>query len=89
MLHFSKKAAFNYFMAHAEKVGRDILEKRKVGLFDRMKYSLGNFLIYAPLKNMLGFSNVRIAYTAGDLISAELFDFYRSLGINLKPPPAK
>ena len=81
---FFKKAAFNYFMAHAEKVGRDILEKRKVGLFDRMKYSLGNFLIYAPLKNMLGFSNVRIAYTAGDLISAELFDFYRSLGINLK-----
>ena len=71
-------------MAHAEKVGRDILEKRKVGLFDRVMYSLGNFLIYAPLKNMLGFSNVRIAYTAGDLISAELFDFYRSLGLNLK-----
>ncbi len=81
---FFKKVAFKYFMAHAEKVGRDILEKRKVGLLDRLKYSLGNFLIYAPLKNMLGFSNVRIAYTAGDLISAELFDFYRSLGINLK-----
>jgi long-chain acyl-CoA synthetase len=29
-------------------------------------------------------SNVRIAYTAGEAISSELFDFYRSLGINLK-----
>ena len=51
---FFKKAAFNYFMAHAEKVGRDILEKES-RIVRSLKYSLGNFLIYAPLKNMLGF----------------------------------
>ena len=79
-----KKGAFRYFMNHAEKVGRQILEKASVGFFDRLIYSVGEFVIYGPLKNMLGLTKVRIAYTAGEAISAELFDFYRSLGINLK-----
>ncbi len=79
-----KKGAFQYFMNHAEKVGRQILEKKSVGIIDRLMYSIGGFVIYGPLKNMLGLTNVRIAYTAGEAISAELFDFYRSLGINLK-----
>jgi long-chain acyl-CoA synthetase len=45
---------------------------------------LGNLLVYAPLKNALGFSKVRVAYTAGEAIGPELFSFYRSLGMNLK-----
>ena len=79
-----KRAAFHYFMDTAAKVGKDIMEKKTVGIWDRVKYSLGNLIIFGPLKNMLGMSNVRIAYTAGEAISSELFDFYRSLGINLK-----
>ena len=79
-----KKAAFHYFMNTATKVGKDIMEKKPVGIWDRVKYSLGNIIIFGPLKNMLGMSKVRIAYTAGEAISSELFDFYRSLGINLK-----
>ena len=79
-----KRRAFHYFMKHAEKVGKKILEKDSVGLFDRLKYAIGEFVIYGPLKNMLGLTKVRIAYTAGEAISSELFDFYRSLGINLK-----
>ena len=55
-----------------------------MGIWDRIKYSAGNLIIFGPLKNMLGMTNVRIAYTAGEAISSELFDFYRSLGINLK-----
>ena len=79
-----KRAAFHYFMDTAAKVGKDIMEKKTVGIWDRVKYSLGNLIIFGPLKNMLGMTNVRIAYTAGEAISSELFDFYRSLGINLK-----
>ena len=40
--------------------------------------------IYAPLRNSLGFSRVRVAYTAGEAIGPDLFTFYRSIGINLK-----
>ncbi|SMX26977.1 Long-chain-fatty-acid--CoA ligase FadD15 [Pelagimonas phthalicica] len=79
-----KRKMFHYFMDHARKVGPDLLEGKPVGLFDRLKYALGEFTTYGPLKNALGFSKVRIGYTAGEAIGPELFDFYRSLGINLK-----
>ena len=80
-----KRAMFRYFMAHAREVGGQILDgKASVGLVDRLKYSLGSAMIYSPLKNTAGMSNVRVGYTAGEAIGPEIFDFYRSLGINLK-----
>ena len=79
-----KQWLFHRFMDHARKVGPAILDGEPVGLVDRLKYSLGELMIYGPLKNTLGFSNVRVGYTAGEAIGPEIFDFYRSLGINLK-----
>lgn len=75
---------FHKFMDHAKKVGPKILDGKPVGLFDRLKYALGDVMIYGPLKDSLGFGNVRVGYTAGEAIGPEIFDFYRSLGINLK-----
>ncbi|MYM55671.1 AMP-binding protein [Thalassovita mangrovi] len=79
-----KKRMFDYFMALAKKVGPSILDGKPVGFGDRFKYWLGNLCVYGPLKNTLGFSRVRVGYTAGEAIGPEIFDFYRSLGINLK-----
>lgn len=79
-----KKKTFDYFMEHARKVGPAILDGHDVSAFDRLKYRLGEFMVYGPLKNALGFSNVRVGYTAGEAIGPEIFDFYRALGINLK-----
>ena len=79
-----KKWLFDIFMAHARKVGPDILDGKPVSQWDRFKYKLGEAFIYGPLKNTLGFSRVRVGYTAGEAIGPEIFDFYRSLGINLK-----
>ncbi|MEM6372036.1 MAG: AMP-binding protein [Pseudomonadota bacterium] len=79
-----KQRMFHHFMAHARRVGPDILDGKTVGLGDRLKYKLGDLLVFGPLKNTLGFSRVRVGYTAGEAIGPEIFDFYRSLGINLK-----
>ena len=79
-----KKKLFDYFMGVARKVGPAILDGKEVSAGDRMKYRLGELFIYGPLKNTLGFSRVRVGYTAGEAIGPEIFDFYRSLGINLK-----
>lgn len=79
-----KKRMFDYYMAHARKVGPDILDGKPVGFMDRVKYWIGDKLVYGPLKNTLGFTRVRVGYTAGEAIGPEIFDFYRSLGINLK-----
>ena len=67
-----------------KKVGNDILDGKPVSAMDRLKYAIGDFTTYAPLKNALGLSRVRVGYTAGEAIGPEIFDFFRSLGINLK-----
>jgi long-chain acyl-CoA synthetase len=79
-----KKALFEYFIAHARKVGGAILDGKPVALADRLKYRLGEFMIYAPLKNRMGLSRLRVGYTAGEAIGPDLFSFYRSIGLNLK-----
>jgi long-chain acyl-CoA synthetase len=79
-----KRRMFHYFMSVARRVGGRLLDRERVSLRDRLLYRLGNALVYAPLKNTLGFSRIRIAYTAGEAIGPDLFTFYRSLGINIK-----
>ena len=79
-----KQRMFHYFMGVARRVGMDILDARPVPFGDRLLYWLGNILVYAPLKNVLGLSKVRVAYTAGEAIGPDIFTFYRSLGLNLK-----
>lgn len=79
-----KRNMFNYFMDVAKRVGPARMDGKAVGLADSLLYGLGNLLVYGPLRNNLGFSRVRVAYTAGEAIGPDLFAFYRSIGINLK-----
>jgi long-chain acyl-CoA synthetase len=79
-----KRTLFGYFMGVAERCGADLLDGRPVGPGDRLLYGLGNLLVYGPLRNNLGMSRIRVAYTAGEAIGPDLFRFYRSIGVNLK-----
>ena len=79
-----KRALFHHFLAVAKRVGPALLDGKPVGLADRLQYALGNLCIYGPLRNTLGFSRVRVAYTAGEAIGPDLFSFYRAIGVNLK-----
>lgn len=79
-----KRKLFHGFMALARRVGGAILDGGNVPLADRLLYRLGDILVYGPLKNTLGLSRIRVAYTAGEAIGPDIFAFYRSLGINIK-----
>ena len=79
-----KRSLFDHFMKVAKKTGVARMDGQSVPAWDRFHYWLGELLVYGPLKNTLGLSRVRVAYTAGEAIGPEIFEFYRSLGINLK-----
>ena len=79
-----KRSLFEHFMKVAKKTGVALMDGQSVPAWDRFHYGLGELLVYGPLKNTLGLSRVRVAYTAGEAIGPEIFEFYRSLGINLK-----
>ena len=79
-----KRKMFHAFMEVARRVGPALRDGQPVGGLDRLKYALGNLFVYGPLRNNLGLSRVRVAYTAGEAIGPDLFAFYRAIGVNLK-----
>ena len=79
-----KRKMFHACMAVARRYGPARMDGKRIGLQGRLQYALGNLLVYGPLRNTLGLSRVRVAYTAGEAIGPDLFTFYRSIGVNLK-----
>ena len=79
-----KRWLFDVFMHVARHCGADIMDGKPVGPIDRLLYALGNIVVYGPLRNILGMSRIRVAYTGGAAIGPDLYRFYRSIGINLK-----
>jgi long-chain acyl-CoA synthetase len=79
-----KRNMFHYFMGIAKRVGPTLMDGKSVSFMDRVLYGLGTLFVYGPLRNTLGMSRVRVAYTAGEAIGPDLFSFFRSIGINLK-----
>ena len=79
-----KRAMFHAFMAVAKRSGTRILDGKPVPWGERLLYVIGDLLVYGPLRNTLGFSRIRLAYTAGEAIGPDIFAFYRSIGVNLK-----
>ena len=79
-----KRKMFHAFMDVARRVGPARMDGKSIGCGNALMYWLGNLLVYGPLRNNLGMSRVRVAYTAGEAIGPDLFSFYRSIGINLK-----
>lgn len=79
-----KQKMFHYFIEVARKVSALELKKEPIPFKLRLLYALGEFLVYAPLRDYLGMNKLRFAYTAGAALGPEVFQFYRSIGINLK-----
>ncbi len=80
----AKRWLFHRFMAVARRCGAQVMDGKQVSPLDRLLYAIGNLLVYGPLRNILGMSRIRVAYTGGAAIGPDLYLFYRSIGINLK-----
>ena len=80
----TKRWLFKTFMEHAKHCSAKRMAGEALSPMDRVKYFLGEIFVYGPLKNTLGMSRIRVGYTAGEAIGPDLFEFYRSIGINLK-----
>jgi len=79
-----KRWLYAHAMTLASRVGAKVLAGEPVAMGDRLAYKLFDLLIYGPLRDVLGMSRLRVAYTAGEAIGADLLMFFRSIGINLK-----
>ena len=75
---------YEMFLPIGYKVADKKINKEPVGLGLRLANGLGNMLVFSPLRDKLGLSRVRSAYTAGSVLSPDAIRFIHALGINLK-----
>jgi long-chain acyl-CoA synthetase len=50
----------------------------------RARRALGEFFVYRPVRDQLGLSRTRWAYTGGAPLGPDTYRFFRSFGVNLK-----
>ena len=79
-----KRGLYDFFMRRAIEVERRRLEGRLPTTIERALRRLGEWLVFAPVKDMLGLSRARRAYTGGEALGEDTFLTFRALGINLK-----
>lgn len=79
-----KKLLYDLFMHSAQAAERRKLEGKAPTLAQRLLRPLGEALVMGPIKDQLGLTRVRHAFTGGEAIGEDTFVFYRALGVKLR-----
>jgi long-chain acyl-CoA synthetase len=79
-----KKWLYDVFMNSALAAERRKLEGKQPGLKEHLMRQLGEWLIFGPIKDQLGLTRLRSAFTGGEAIGEDTFVFYRALGVKLR-----
>jgi long-chain acyl-CoA synthetase len=79
-----KKWVYDRFMNSALAAERRKLEGGQPTLVERLLRPLGELLVCGPIKDQLGFTRMRNAFTGGEALGEDTFVFYRALGVKLR-----
>ena len=79
-----KRKLFAYYQRQAEQAEQLRSQDKNPSLTMRLGSALGELLVYAPIRDQLGFRRARLVYTGGAPLGADTFRFFRSFGVNLK-----
>jgi long-chain acyl-CoA synthetase len=79
-----KRRIFQAFRRIAERRELLVTDGKAVPLAMRIGYAVGDFAIFAPVRDQLGLRHARWCYTGGAPLGPDTFRFFRSFGVNLK-----
>jgi long-chain acyl-CoA synthetase len=79
-----KRRLFDYFMPRAIERERRKLAGKAPTAADRLIGLFGEILVFGPIKDFLGMTHTRRAYTGGEAMGEDTFLFFRALGIDLR-----
>lgn len=79
---------FRFIFNTSLKIGYRVIDARFAGepvkVHWRVLYRLADWLLFRYLRDRIGLSNIRWAYTAGASISPDILRFFHAIGVNLK-----
>jgi len=80
---FLKRFCYDLFLPVGYKVVDLRSSKMKISRALRLLYKLGDILVFAPLRDKLGFTKTKYPVTGSAFLSPDFFKFFQALGINL------
>lgn len=80
---FLKKFVYNLFLPVGYKVVDLRSSKKKISPIWNLLYKLGDVLVFAPLRDKLGFAKTKYPVTGSAFLSPDFFKFFQAIGINL------
>ena len=81
---FLKRLVYHLFAPVGYKFADLAIQKKKPNLVRRAIYAVANLLLFQPLKDKHGLSNVKYGITSGAILCPDTFRFFRAMGINIK-----
>lgn len=79
------RSLYRVFMPVGFAMAAQRFEQRKeIGLPLRLLYTLGEFALFHPLRDKLGLTRVKSAYSSGAALNPEVIRFFRAIGVNIK-----
>lgn len=78
------RALYRRGLIVAQRMEKQAIAGEAPSIGDRIMSAICDIAIFSPLRDMLGMSNIRVAYTAGDAADPDLLMFFRAFGVNLK-----
>ena len=81
---FLNRVLYRLFMPVGYRVADMRFEQGHVPLLWRLLYALGDVAVFAPLRDKLGLTRVKSAYSAGAALSPDVMRFFRAIGVNIK-----
>ena len=75
---------YQLFLPIGYKAADRRFSKRRVGIGLSLANKVGDMLTFRPIRDQLGLTKIRVAYTAGSALSPDAMRFFHALGINLK-----
>jgi long-chain acyl-CoA synthetase len=79
-----KRAVFAWAYERGNRVAERRLRGRKPGLVMRGAHLLADLVALRPVRNQLGLTRLRRAYTGGAPLGPDVFQFFHAIGVNLK-----
>jgi len=79
-----KRFVYNLFLPVGYKMADIKFQGKTPNLFWRALYSIAYLLLFRPLKDQLGLSNIRFAVTGSSVLSLDTFRLIHAIGIELR-----
>ncbi len=79
-----KRLVYKTFMPIGYRMADFKFNKQKPSLKWKILYKIGYFMLFRALKDRIGMTRIRKAYTGGAALGPDVFRFYHAIGVNLK-----